>query len=535
MPVALLQLIWLQARGVARRGLRGAGTPRRAVLLILGVFVLLLWLGPTVFGAMKLSRSDPGRVRAMAPLALLAICLLTVITSVGDKAISFTPGEVDLLFPAPFTRRQLLAYKLTKSTLAATLTALVLSLALLRHAQWWPACYVGIFLTLLFVQFFSINAVLAAQTLDARVYRTARRVAIAIGLGVGLVLRAVRRGAGGSRVRDRPAARVGGGAGRAHAAVGVRRGDHRAVGPAARRARGCSALLIDGGLLACACCSTPSTWRRRWRPRSAGRRTSAHPRRVAPLPRRGPRRPMEAADPPVGRRRRADRLAAGDARGAKLRRAGPAAGHRRRRRHARLRRRRRSQRIGGALVGVLAWLTFLVSGMVKFDFRGDVDHMETLKALPLRPAAIAAGQLVVPAAMLTVVHVILLLLAAAMLAPFALDSLCAAALALPFNALLFAVENLTFLLYPTRPAAVSVGDFQVLGRQVVVLAVKIVMLVLCCVVPFTLGVLVYVLTGTSLPAATAVAGFLLGGEVVGLIPLLAWAFRRFDPSADTPA
>ena len=44
-------------------------------------------------------------------------------------------------------------------------------------------------------------------------------------------------------------------------------------------------------------------------------------------------------------------------------------------------------------------------------------------------------------------------------------ALTAAALAFPFNALLMSTENLIFLLFPSRPAASSPGDFQVLGRQ----------------------------------------------------------------------
>ncbi len=40
--------------------------------------------------------------------------LMFVFTSAGEKALYFTPSEVDFLFPAPFHRRELLIFKLAK-------------------------------------------------------------------------------------------------------------------------------------------------------------------------------------------------------------------------------------------------------------------------------------------------------------------------------------------------------------------------------------------------------------------------------------
>src|SRR5579884_39133 len=108
MNAALFKLIRLQSRGMLRRTLHGISTPRRAGFLLVGLAVLVLWLGPAMFAASR-QRPAPQRLRDAAPLALLGICVLTIVSSAGDKAISFTPGEVDMLFAAPFTRRQLLA------------------------------------------------------------------------------------------------------------------------------------------------------------------------------------------------------------------------------------------------------------------------------------------------------------------------------------------------------------------------------------------------------------------------------------------
>jgi len=46
---------------------------------------------------------------------MLAMSLLALMTSGGEKAVAFTPAEVGFLFPGPFTRRELLAYKIGKA------------------------------------------------------------------------------------------------------------------------------------------------------------------------------------------------------------------------------------------------------------------------------------------------------------------------------------------------------------------------------------------------------------------------------------
>ena len=184
---------------------------------------------------------------------------------------------------------------------------------------------------------------------------------------------------------------------------------------------------------------------------------------------------------------------------------------------------------------LLLWLTILIATMLKFDFRGDLDQMDVLKSLPLRPAAIAVGQLLVPSVMLAALHTFVLLGAAHAIPSYRTGFMVGAALALPVDLMLFAIENLIFLMFPSRPAAVSPGDFQVLGRQVVVMAVKVFALAIVCLPTMVVSVFVWVLSGRSAVALTVVAAPLLIIEVAALVPAMAWAFKRFDPSIDTPA
>jgi len=113
--------------------------------------------------------------------------------------------------------------------------------------------------------------------------------------------------------------------------------------------------------------------------------------------------------------------------------------------------------------------------------------------------------------------------------------LAAAVIAVPFNALLFCTENLVFLLFPSRPAAASPGDLQILGRKFIFLLIKAAILMICCAIAFGFAIFVWVLSGKSIPAATITLLILLLLECAGLVPFIAWAFRRFDPATDTPA
>ncbi len=157
---------------------------RGAVFLVLGLVIFSLWLGPSVWLATTTARTDPQVVRGIVPVMLLGICLMNLVTSAGEKAIAFTPAEVDFLFAGPFTRRQLLAYKLGKSASAGLFASVLLSVVLLKHATLWIACFVGVFLTLLFTQFFSTVAMLLVQSVAERAYSRGRKIVLGVLAGL---------------------------------------------------------------------------------------------------------------------------------------------------------------------------------------------------------------------------------------------------------------------------------------------------------------------------------------------------------------
>lgn len=188
-----------------------------------------------------------------------------------------------------------------------------------------------------------------------------------------------------------------------------------------------------------------------------------------------------------------------------------------------------------ALGSQVLMLTIIFARALPFDFRGDMDHIESLKVLPLGSTAIAVGQLVAPVLMMTTIHLILLAIVASLRVVSPIALLQIAVFTLPFNFLLFAMENLFFLLFPIRMVAATPGDLQHVGRTMVEMFVKIIALAAVCCTAGGFGWAAYWLSGGSQLAAVATAWPILAAAAALLVPCVAWAYRRFDVSVDTPA
>ncbi|MCC6489766.1 MAG: hypothetical protein IT364_19915, partial [Candidatus Hydrogenedentes bacterium] len=182
---ALLKLIGLRMRGLRRRMLRGVKTPKGAVFFALGLGMFALWLGPSIAQAMLHKSADPAKLEATMPLMILGMCLLTLITSAGERASYFSPGEVDFLFSGPFGRRELLAYKVLGLLIGVLFSSLIFSTIFLPYASSWVAAFVGVTLSLLFIQLFSMALLLTGQYMAEHAYTRLRKVVL---LAMGLVL-----------------------------------------------------------------------------------------------------------------------------------------------------------------------------------------------------------------------------------------------------------------------------------------------------------------------------------------------------------
>jgi hypothetical protein len=104
-----------------------------------------------------------------------------------------------------------------------------------------------------------------------------------------------------------------------------------------------------------------------------------------------------------------------------------------------------------ATAGTLAFYTFLLlPTAVRFDFRRDLDRMAMFKGLPISPATTAIGQTITPVLIATLFQsaVLAFAIVARSLPPYYFFSTML--VMLPLNALVFALDNLIYLLYPYR-------------------------------------------------------------------------------------
>ena len=194
--------------------------------------------------------------------------------------------------------------------------------------------------------------------------------------------------------------------------------------------------------------------------------------------------------------------------------------------------------IGGFVIVPIAGMvglmtTLLISFIVPYDFKGDLDKMFWLKSLPVPSWAVALGQLITPVLAATSLHLVLAAIAAAVMhKPLIL--LIAAFVAPPFNLLMIGLGNAFFLLFPTRTFVMNPGDFRFAARMQLIVMLQGAVLMACLTVAAVVGLVSFLVTGGSYLAGFVAAWAVLVVPAIGVVPCVAWAFRRFDASLDVP-
>jgi len=521
--------------------LRGLKTRRGAVFTVVAALMMLGWIVPNLMmvGTVR-GHVDQASVRAIIPLGLLALCLLSVLQFGGKTGIHFTGEEIDFLFSGPFTRRELLVYKLLPGMAGALVTALFFSVVFRIYVTSWIAAFVGFWLTMIFVQLFSTAAVLIGQTVAERAYTRFRRAVLLAGfglVGLGLWWGFSNTDQGGLLPLVRQFHDSWAGMlllapfdvfGRAITAETLAPelvcwGSIASIVDLALLAL---VLRLDVNYMESSIAVNQKIYRRLRQMRRSGGivwagKTTARVRL--------PRLPWLGGAGPIARRQMisAVRSAPGVVIFLLVMIVPMAV--------VMLATRRGTSQAPSAIVPfVLVFVTVMFSRMLPFDFRGDLDQMDWLKSLPLRSAAIAAGQIAVPTLAMTLFHWLILGGAAVFLAGPRSVLAVAAFYAIPFNFLVFALENLVFLLFPARMTPATPGDLQHMGRAMVEMMVKMLVLVLCCGLAAGLGAIAYLVFGGSWIATVAVSWSVLALQCAILVPCVAAAYRKFDVSVDTP-
>ena len=377
---------------------------------------------------------------------------------------------MNFLFPAPFGRRELLAYKLALGFVFSLPTTLFMTFVFQIYAHSFLVAFIGLLLTYQFMQLFVTAVNLAASAGGARLFTFGRRAAA---VGAAVLVGAIAWQAG-----------LAPGRGGAAGAGQGRQNGHLADGFAPLRYffdaflsenlwpdlawNALLALAVDLVLLAVVFGLDAHYLEAS---ASVSARIYARiqrMRRVGPSAARGGKALLRPADGAVVGRRRPDPVAAADDGHARGRPTADGDGDLRLAMTAvwtgleneKSSCARRSSSSSAALM-----MTFLTT-LAPFDFRGDVDQMALLKTLPTPAWRLALGRCSAPVLIFTLIQWAAL---GAMIGfSGRTDPLlpAVAAFAPVYNFVLFGTDNLLFLLFPTRVMVTTPGDFQAMGRNV---------------------------------------------------------------------
>ena len=191
--------------------------------------------------------------------------------------------------------------------------------------------------------------------------------------------------------------------------------------------------------------------------------------------------------------------------------------------------------LGTSLVVLAVVFPLLATGGFSVDFRRDIERIAYLRSLPLRPSAVAVGEVFVAAALVAIADV-LLLGAAVWLADGWVEGrmgALAVAVAAPVAWLAVTLENWLFLLFPTRIQADGAQQSAFVGKQLIKMFFKTVALFAVAVAAglAALGGGWLAETPGAVVAAVAVVALACWAATW----LLARAYAGFDLTVDAPA
>jgi hypothetical protein len=181
-------------------------------------------------------------------------------------------------------------------------------------------------------------------------------------------------------------------------------------------------------------------------------------------------------------------------------------------------------------------LTMVIAAGLSFDFRGDMGRMDVLKALPIAPVAVVAGQLFVPVLIASAMQWVLMAVIALALGSASLGLWVAAALVPPVSIVLFAIENLPSFWFPLRQTPGSKPEpFELFGHVLLHPVVRMVGYAAATGTTLLVAALAFFLSGGGVAAAFIAAWLTLAAIGTGLVTLLAHTFDQFDVTQDTSA
>lgn len=552
----LRQLIRFQTTAKCRRMLRGFSSPRRLCWSVVATVLAMLWLSNAAMSILFRRSADIERFQSWIPLGLLVYAswhVIKVVCHRPEEPIEWTSAERELLCGGPYRRSELILYRLASITNAALIKAVCFTLLMLPDLTLFGTGFVGTFLALLFLDLLRMALEITAHGMSPAVYVRVRWTVVAIVTGIvvssfiialstpvtwqlgpaslslGLIMHLFRSAAS---LVETPVGLLA----KAPFEVFSQLITATEYSLATFGWFVLASTMVLGGLLAIVSLDRHYHLATQQRERTS-------------YPETGGQDPHSTITPAETVRLTHISWLAG---------AGPIAW----RQLMGALRYRSSLMFALALPGILACMpivvvrdgkqallnvagalvfyTFLLlPSALKFDFRRDIERMVVFKMLPIGPVAIAVGQIMAPVVLAFAFQCIVLGITFAV-RPYPIWMMFAVlTLLLPLNVLIFALDNLVYLLYPYR---LNQEGIEIFLRTTLIFTAKGVLFTAGVAVAFGWSFAANFLARSLLGSANdAAIVFVIGGWLlltamsIATLHGLSQAFARFDPSQDTPS
>ncbi len=174
-------------------------------------------------------------------------------------------------------------------------------------------------------------------------------------------------------------------------------------------------------------------------------------------------------------------------------------------------------------------LVFMLPKILTYDFRGTLGIVEKLKALPTSSTSICAGQLFTPVVFASILQWLVIVGAL----PFASNQaililLALASMVIPINFLIYAIDNISFLFFPSRLVPVGRMDFDFLGRSLLDFLLKCIVLAVALAGVLIVAQTVWTLTSHSFALTVLAMLLVLFVEMLLALTMLTYAYRQYD-------
>jgi hypothetical protein len=191
-------------------------------------------------------------------------------------------------------------------------------------------------------------------------------------------------------------------------------------------------------------------------------------------------------------------------------------------------------RMGRVGIFLVTFLPLLMGDNLACDFRRDLDRMGQLKSWPIRPLALATGQIAPAALFATTVQVIGVVVLAATTSAMPRGYVVLVLGLMPVVSwVALCIDNLLFLWLPYRTVPEDPGDVAFVGRTFATALFKFTMLTTILWATLSIGLVALRFTGSPLAAVGAPLFCLLSACAIGTLAV-ANAFRRYDVARHAP-